>query len=132
MKLTKIGRKGMFALSLVAICIIFGAVGQILMKTGMSHTGPIGDVGKLLNPSTIASIFTNVYVIGGILLYAAASLLWLGALSTTDVSLMYPLLSLAYVVAAILSLIFLKEDVTLLRWVGIGVVIVGCFMILRS
>jgi drug/metabolite transporter (DMT)-like permease len=132
MKLTKIGRKGMFALSLVAICIIFGAVGQILMKTGMSQTGPIGDVGKLLNPSTIASIFTNVYVIGGILLYAAASLLWLGALSNTDVSLMYPLLSLAYVVAAILGFIFLKEDVTLLRWVGIGVVIVGCFMILRS
>ena len=123
---------GMFALSLVAICIIFGAVGQILMKTGMSQTGSISDVGKLFNPSTLVSIFTNVYVIGGILLYAAAAILWLGALSTLDVSLMYPLLSLAYVVAAILSLIFLKEDVTLLRWVGIGVVIAGCFMILRS
>lgn len=97
----------MFALSLVAICIIFGAVGQILMKTGMSQTGPIGDLGKLLNPSTVLSIFTNVFVIGGILLYTAAALLWLGALSTLDVSLMYPLLSLAYVVA-------------------------GCFMILRS
>ena len=132
MKLTKIGRMGMFALSLVAICIIFGSVGQILMKTGMSQTSPIGDVGKLFNPSTIVSIFTNVYVIGGILLYAAAALLWLGALSTLDISLMYPLLSLAYVVVAILSLIFLKEDITLLRWVGIGVVIAGCFMILRS
>lgn len=122
----------MFALSLVAICIVFGAVGQILMKSGMSQIGQIGDLGKLINPSTVFSIFTNAYVIGGLLLYAIASFLWLGALSTLDVSLMYPLLSLAYVVAAILGLIFLKEDITLLRWVGIVVVIGGCFMILRS
>lgn len=122
----------MFALILVAICIVSGAVGQILMKTGMSQTGPIGNWGKLISPRTVLSIFTNGYVIGGILLYAAAALLWLGALSNLDVSLMYPLLSLAYVVAAILGFIFLKEDITLLRWVGIVVVIGGCFMILRS
>jgi len=122
----------MFALSLVAICIVFGAVGQILMKTGVSQIGQIGNLGKLINPSTVFSIFTNVYVIGGLLLYAIAFFLWLGALSTLDVSLMYPLLSLSYVVTAILGLIFLKEDITLLRWVGVMVVVAGCFMILRS
>jgi len=122
----------MFALSLVAICIVFGAVGQILMKTGVSQIGQIGNLDKLINPSTVFSIFTNVYVIGGLLLYAMAFFLWLGALSTLDVSLMYPLLSLSYVVTAILGLIFLKEDITLLRWVGVMVVVAGCFMILRS
>ena len=122
----------MFSLSLVAICIVCGAVGQILMKTGMSQIGQIGDLGKLINSSTIFSIFTNIYVIGGLLLYATASFLWLGALSTFDVSLMYPLLSLAYVVVAILSFIFLKEDITLLRWTGIVLVVVGCFVIVRS
>ena len=132
MKLTKIGRVGMFALSLVAICIIFGAVGQILMKTGMSQVGQVGDLGKFINPSTVFSIFTNAYVLGGLLLYATASFLWLGALSTLNVSLMYPLLSLAYVVVAIQSFIFLKEDVTLLRWAGILLVVVGCFMVVRS
>jgi len=132
MKLSKIRRKGMFALSLVAICIVFGAVGQILMKTGVSQIGQIGNLDKLINPSTVFSIFTNVYVIGGLLLYAMAFFLWLGALSTLDVSLMYPLLSLSYVVTAILGLIFLKEDITLLRWVGVMVVVAGCFMILRS
>jgi len=132
MKPIKIRRVGMFALSLVAVCIVFGAVGQILMKTGVSQIGQIGNLGKLINPSTVFSIFTNVYVIGGLLLYAMAFFLWLGALSTLDVSLMYPLLSLSYVVTAILGLIFLKEDITLLRWVGVMVVVAGCFMILRS
>ena len=122
----------MFALSLVAICVVFGAVGQILMKTGMSQIGQIGDLGKLISPSTVFSIFTNVYVIGGLLLYATAAFLWLGALSNLNVSLMYPLLSLAYVLAAILAFIFLKEDIILLRWAGIVVVVAGCFMIVRS
>ncbi len=122
----------MFAFILVAICIIFGAVGQVLMKHGMSQVGQIGNPGELFSASTISSIFTNGYVIGGLLLYATASFLWLGALSTLNVSSMYPLLSLAYIVTAILGFIFLKEDITLLRWAGILTVIVGCFMILRS
>jgi len=122
----------MFALSLVAVCILCGAIGQTLMKTGMSEVGEIGGLGELFNPSTVSRIFTNVYVIGGLLLYASFAILWLGALSNLDVSFMYPLLSLAYVVTAILGFIFLKEDITLLRWAGIGLVVAGCFMILRS
>lgn len=102
------------------------------MKTGMSQVGEIGGLGELFNPSTVFRIFTNVYVIGGLLLYASFVILWLGALSNLDVSFMYPLLSLAYVVAAILAFIFLKEDIILLRWAGIVVVVAGCFMIVRS
>jgi len=122
----------MFALGLVAICIVFGAVGQIMMKGGMTQVGEIGGIGKLFGLNTILRIFTNPYVLGGLLLYAVAAFLWLGALSTLNVSFMYPLLSLGYVLAAILGLIFLGEDITLLRWGGIIVVVIGCFMILRT
>lgn len=122
----------MFALGLVATCIVFGAVGQILMKSGMTQVGQIGGLGKLFSPNMVFSMFTNVFVIGGLLLYAIAAFLWLGALSTLNVSFMYPLLSLGYVLAVILGAIFLKEDITLLRWVGVATVVAGCFMILRT
>ncbi len=122
----------MFALSLVAICIVFGSVGQILMKTGMSQIGQIGGLAKLFNITTILHIFTNWYVIGGLILYAVSAFLWLGALSTLNVSYMYPLLSLAYVVTAILSFIFLKENITLIRGCGILFIVLGCFLVLRS
>ncbi len=122
----------MFALSLVVICIVFGAIGQILMKSGMSQIGPIGGLSKLTSPNTVFSIFTNVFVIGGLLLYAIAAFLWLGALSNLNVSFMYPLLSLGYVLAALMGLIFLKEDITMLRWAGIVFVVAGSFMILRT
>ncbi|MFC2060351.1 EamA family transporter [Chloroflexota bacterium] len=132
MKINKLWRVSMFALTLVAVCIIFGAVGQILMKNGMSQVGSIGGLGRLLNTGTIVSIFTNYYVLGGLLLYAVASFLWLGALSSLNVSFMYPLLSIGYVITAILGAVFLKEDITLLRWGGILFVVIGCFMILRT
>ena len=122
----------MFALSLVAVCIVSGAVGQVLLKTGMSQIGPIGSLGKLIRFGTLSSMFTNVYVIGGLLLYAAAGVFWLGALSNLNISFAYPLLSLAYVVAAVLGLVFLKEDITLLRWGGIVLVVAGCFLVVRS
>jgi drug/metabolite transporter (DMT)-like permease len=122
----------MFAFILVSICIMCGAVGQILMKTGVSHIDKIGSWTELFRLGTISGIFTNGYVLGGLILYAASSFLWLGALSTLNVSRMYPLLSLAYVVTAVLGFIFLKENISLMRWAGIALVIAGCFLILRS
>lgn len=132
MKRNKIWRVSMFALILVAICIVFGAVGQILMKNGMSQVGEIGGLTKLINMNTVLLMFTNTYVISGLVLYAMAAFLWLGALSNLNVSFMYPLLSLGYVLTAILGLMFLQEHVTWLRWSGIGLVIMGCFLILRT
>lgn len=122
----------MFALSLVLICVFFAAIGQTVMKSGMSQVGEIGSLGQLFNLSTLFHIFTNPRVLTGIFLYAVSAILWLGALSTLNVSFMYPLVSLAYVITAIIAFIFLKENITLLRWAGIFLVVGGCFLIART
>ncbi len=122
----------MFALTLVFISIFFAAMGQIVMKSGMSQVGEIGSVGQFFNLGTLFHIFTNPRVLIGIFLYAMALVLWLGALSTLNVSFMYPLMSLAYVVTAIAAFIFLKENITLLHWVGIFLVMGGCFLIFKT
>ncbi|MEA1907777.1 MAG: EamA family transporter, partial [Euryarchaeota archaeon] len=54
------------------------------------------------------------------------------ALSTPDVSFVYPLLSLGYVITAILAFVFLKETITMERWCGIFLVVVGCCLIIRT
>jgi drug/metabolite transporter (DMT)-like permease len=94
--------------------------------------GRINGIGDLLQVKTVWDIFTNKYIILGIILYAMSVFLWLGAMSTLDVSFMYPLLSLGYIVTAILALVFIGENITLLRWAGIVVIIAGCFMITKS
>jgi drug/metabolite transporter (DMT)-like permease len=124
--------KTMFALTLVLICVLAGAAGQIFWKEGMSGLGRINGMGDLLQLKTAWDIFTNKYIIIGLFLYAMSVFLWLGAMSTLDVSFMYPLLSLGYVVTTILAIIFIGENITLIRWAGIAFVIAGCFLITRS
>ena len=128
----KINGYNMFALGLVLICVVFGAFGQISMKTGMRQVRQIDDASDLLDLSTIVQIFSNFYVVGGLVLYMNSAFLWLGALSTLDVSLMYPLLSLGYVVTAFFAMAFLGEIVTYSRWAGIALVVVGCILIVKS
>jgi drug/metabolite transporter (DMT)-like permease len=122
----------MFALTLVMVCIVFGATAQIMMKRGMTQIGEIKSIDEFNNPNTILQIFTNPYVLLGLFLYAVSAFLWLGALSTLDVSFMYPLLSFGYVLTAIFALVFLKEYISVIRWAGILLVVIGCFLITRS
>lgn len=125
-------RKVMFALTLVIICIFAGAAGQIFWKQAMSSMSKIDGLDDLLQLKTIWDIFTNKYILLGIMLYAMSVFLWLGAMSTLDVSFMYPLLSLGYILTAVLAFIFIGENITLLRWAGIALVVAGCFLITRS
>lgn len=125
-------KKRMFAVVLVALCILLGACGQILMKHGMNQVGAINGFSELISPRTLLKVITNWAVVFGVVLYALTLVLWLGAMSTLNVSFMYPLISLGYIVTAVLALVFLKENVTWLRWAGIFVVIIGCFLIGRA
>ena len=125
-------RVSMFAISLVMICILLGALGQISMKAGMNRMERIDGFADLLNPETATNILGNYYIIGGLLLYLISVILWLAAMSTLDVSFMYPLLSLAYVITAIAAFLFLGETITVIRWAGIALVVAGCFLITRS
>ena len=119
----------MFALVLVFICILAGATGQLTMKSGMSQVGAIGSLGQLLNPATLVRIFTNPLVLTGVFCYAVSLVLWLGALSTLNVSFMYPLLSLSYMITAAFAFVFLKESLSLFHWMGIAMVVGGVFLI---
>lgn len=124
--------RAMFAIILVLICVFVGAFGQIIWKQGMSKMDKIQGVEDLLDIKMIINMFANKYVLLGMLLYGSAFVLWLSAMSTLDISFMYPLLSLAYVITAIMAVLFLGEQVSAVRWAGIIMVVMGCLLISRS
>ncbi|MBI2851696.1 MAG: EamA family transporter [Chloroflexi bacterium] len=124
--------KRVFAYTLVFASVLLAAGGQIAMKTGMKQVGEIGSIGHLLDINTVIRIFTAPGVIAGISLYGISLFFWLGALSTLNVSVVYPLVSLAYVVTAVIAFLFLKESITLLQAMGILLIVGGCFLIIRA
>jgi multidrug transporter EmrE-like cation transporter len=57
---------------------------------------------------------------------------WVIGLSKVPVSIAYPMLSIGYVVNAIAAYYLLNEAVTPLRLAGIGIIIVGVYVVARS
>jgi drug/metabolite transporter (DMT)-like permease len=125
-------RSKMFAMGLVVICIFLGAFGQICMKTGMNQIEKINSISDLISLKIVISVLSNFYVVLGLSLYFIGAFLWLAAMSSLNISFMYPLLSLAYLVTAIFAFLYLGETITVVRWTGIALVIAGCFLIARS
>ena len=116
---------------LVMAPISMGIVAQILLKTGMLQIGKFSvDISKLF--MTFVGIFLNPFVLVGMFLYFAASLLWLIVLSRIDLSFAYPLLSIGYIFIVLYSDIVLKEEVSLVRWAGVLTICLGVFLISRS
>ena len=114
---------------LIVVSIALAIIGQLLMKYGMMQFGQFGMAEFL--PKLLPMIF-QPYVFAGIAAFAVSSVFWLVVLSRMDLSLVYPLVSIGYIVTAIFSSIYFGETVSLVRWIGIITICVGVFFISRS
>jgi drug/metabolite transporter (DMT)-like permease len=127
------GKKvNMFAFGIVLFCIVLSAICQVSLKTGMKQIDRIDSIGELAESNTILNIISNKYVMGGMILYLLSSILWLTGLSNLDLSLMYPLTSLVIVITTIAAYLLLEENITMIRWAGIALVVIGCIVITKS
>ena len=102
---------------------------QLLMKKGMMIFGTFS-ASQLLYK--IIPMFLNPWVFSGFVCFGLSSIFWLVVLSRLELSLVYPMVSAAYVLVAIASWLFFKENLNLARWAGIAVIILGVYLISRS
>lgn len=115
-----------------AVGIAVGAFGGILMKIGVGHLGLVQIDSLQQMFSFLFKLFTDLTTLSGMFLYFLSAVIWSYLLTKLDISLVQPILALTYVVTPILAIIFLRENVPLLRWVGILIIIVGVFVVARS
>jgi drug/metabolite transporter (DMT)-like permease len=100
-----------------------------MMKKGMMMFGQFPVTQLLLK---ILPMVFQPYVFIGILCFGVSSVFWLVVLSRIDLSMAYPLVSIAYIVTAIFSYFIFKENITLIRWTGILTICLGVFLVSRS
>lgn len=121
------------SLVLIVISVLLGVLGQLLLKMGMNQVGPLESEGGLGGLVRIGiQVFSNLKVIGGFAAYGVSSLFWIAVLSKINLSLAYPMLALLYVLVPLAAWLFLGEQIPPLRWLGIGVIIVGIVIISRT
>lgn len=116
-------------LIILATSILLAVTGQLLMKKGMMIVGTFSLTQLHLK---LIPMFTNPFVFFGFACFGLSSVFWLVVLSRFEISLVYPIVSVAYILVALFSMIFFKENVTLIRWLGILVIVAGVFLISRS
>lgn len=120
------------AKKLKAILLSVAAVSaaQILLKYGLKSAGEISFARHFF--STFLNLMLNPYILLGFVLFGASSVLWLIAISETDLSYAYPLLGMGYAIVAILSWLIFNETIGALRIAGIATIMLGIVLMSRS
>ena len=118
-------------LVLILLDVLLNVTGQLSLKYGMSKIGNFS-----LSLSALPPVFlkaaTNLSVLFGLFCYGLGFMVWLIVLSKAEVSYAYPLISLGYVLTAILAWVLFGEALNGNRLVGILTICLGVFLIARN
>ncbi|HEY3808959.1 MAG TPA: SMR family transporter [Steroidobacteraceae bacterium] len=118
-------------LALILTGVLLNAVAQLLLKAGSRAIA--GVAVNLGNAWTlIERVIVNPPIIGGLICYAVSVVVWILALARVDVSVAYPMLSIGYVVNAAAAWLLFGEQLGTSRLAGIGIIIVGVWLVARS
>jgi len=113
---------------LITIC--FSAFGQLLLKYSVIGMGGINFKNKNIF-TVLLHIFTNGWILLGLLLFSLSMILWLKVISNMELSRAYPSVSLSYVIVFIFSIFLFGEGVTFSKVAGIISIIIGVFLLQR-
>lgn len=111
--------------------VLLNAAAQLLLKAGTNATGVI-TLTRDNWTETLSQMATESHFIAGAIFYAMSLVVWILGLSRVPVSVAYPMLSLGYVVNAIAAHYLFGEAVTVARWLGIGFIVLGVWLVARS
>jgi multidrug transporter EmrE-like cation transporter len=119
------------SLTIVMTAVIFNALAQLFLKAGAPAISSfyISSEGFI---EIAFKILTNVHIIAGLICCVLGLAVWMVALSRLEVSIAYPLLSIGYVINAIGAHYLFNESLTIEKFLGIGIILIGVFVLARS
>ena len=109
-------------LLLLAVALL--STSQVLQKVGAARRL----AGKRSPREWLAALFSPE-LLAAIACIAAGTALWLAVLYRMDVSRAFPFLSLTTVIVMAASRWYLREPVTLQRWAGVVLIVVGIALV---
>lgn len=106
-------------------CLLLSG-GQVLLKYALNEMGSFA-----WNIRFFERLLTNWWLLGCGICYGCATLLWMYILKNFPFSMAYPMISLSYVFGMFAAILFFHEQVPLTRWVGVFLIMGGCFLIAK-
>ncbi|MBZ0090784.1 MAG: EamA family transporter [Sulfuricellaceae bacterium] len=121
----------LLSFSLVLTGVLLNAAAQLLLKAGTNSIGQFAFSRDNILPVGW-QLATEPHIFGGLSCYVVSVVVWIMALSRVEVSIAYPMLSIGYVVNAAAAWWLFGEAVSPARLIGIGIIIVGVYIVARS
>ena len=116
---------------LVGAAVLLGVAGQLLLKAGTNAVGRFAF--SLENAVPVGlQLALEPRILAGTGCYVLSLVLWVMALSRTEVSVMYPMVSLGFALNALLAWWLLGEALNAQRLIGIAVIMLGVWLVARS
>ena len=119
-------------LLILLVGLVFEAAGVVLLKKGINQ---IGEVQKIV-PAEVFRITkagaTNPTVLLGVFFEALFFACLLILMSKSDITFLWPLTALSFVMTTFAALIFLGENVSPVRWAGVVFIMIGAALISYS
>lgn len=113
--------------ALVLTGVLLNAAAQLLLKAATQAVGPLQ-----LHWQWFWQTGLDMRFLGGLGCYAVSVVVWVMALSNVAVSIAYPMLSIGYVVNLFLAHWLFGEPITVMKFAGIGFILVGVALLYRS
>jgi multidrug transporter EmrE-like cation transporter len=119
------------SLTLILLGVALNAAAHLLLKAGANAIGPFQFAMDSVVPVGLKFAF-EPYIAAGLLCHVVSLVVWVLALSRVEVSIAYPMLSIGYGLNAIAAWYLFSEAVGVMRLAGIGVIIIGVYVVARS
>lgn len=118
-------------LALILTGVMLNAIAQLLLKAGARTLAGL-PVSFAYAGVLAGRVIQSGPILGGLACYVVSVAVWILALSRVPVSVAYPMLSVGYVVNALAAWALFAEALTVQRLAGIGIIILGCWLVARS
>jgi uncharacterized membrane protein len=117
---------------LLFLLVVLGSVGNTILSKGVKDAGDldIAHLSSLLSGAT--RILTSGTIWLGIAMMLAFMVCHMLVLSWADYSFVMPFSAIAYALVPLLAFLFLHEQVSTARWVGIVLIVLGVVLINRT
>ncbi len=117
---------------LLVIIVVAGTGGELCVTRAMKEIGEVKD----FHPAALVRFMLRALRVGwmwvGIAMMTMAFFALLATLSFENVSFVVPVTALSYAAGAVGAVLFLRERITLQRWIGVAIVCAGVTIVLLS
>jgi drug/metabolite transporter (DMT)-like permease len=110
--------------------VILAAIGHLMIKAGLTAVAATTSQADIFHRLLV--YFSQPYVVLGLMIYGIGTAMWIFAVSKHDISYVFPISALNYVLVTLGGKFLFGELIPAKRWAGVAVVIVGVALMQSS